>query len=179
MQSVLSDYAGRDAIEVRDVERVRQLVRAGDDLWSRSTALHVTASALVVHPPSRRVLLRWHERQRAWLQVGGHGDPGETDPMAVALREGFEETGLEDLTPWPRPALVHVAVVSVPASVTEPAHDHADLRFVLSTSEPDRARPETPSAELRWLTIPEAHDLTAEANLRETLSRVEQIFATE
>jgi 8-oxo-dGTP pyrophosphatase MutT (NUDIX family) len=36
-----------------------------------------------------------------WLQVGGHGDPGEGDPLAIALREAAEETGLSDLVPWP------------------------------------------------------------------------------
>lgn len=176
VQSVLSGYAGRGSIERRDVERVRQLAPGHNDVWSRSTPLHVTASAMVVHPPSLRVLLRWHERQQAWLQVGGHGDPGETDPVAIALREGLEETGLTDLTPWPGQALLHVAVVPVPASATEPAHEHADLRFALATTEPGRIRPENPTAQLRWLTIPQARDLTAEANLRETLSRVARIL---
>ena len=53
---------------------------AGADPWARDTPRHVTCSALVLHPPSGRVLLRWHRRQQAWLQVGGHADPGETDP---------------------------------------------------------------------------------------------------
>jgi 8-oxo-dGTP pyrophosphatase MutT (NUDIX family) len=51
-------------------------------------------SALVVNPSSRHVLLRWHERIGRWMQVGGHGDPGEHDPWQVALREAREETGL-------------------------------------------------------------------------------------
>lgn len=59
----------------------------------------MTGSALMVHPSSGRVLLRWHERMQRWLQIGGHGDPGESDPLAVALRERREETGLPDLAP--------------------------------------------------------------------------------
>ena len=55
---------------------------------------------MIVHP-RLVVLLRWHERQQAWLQVGGHGDPGEVDPFAIALREAEEETGLADLDVWP------------------------------------------------------------------------------
>ena len=78
---------------------VRSLL--GGSPWDRSTPLHVTGSALIVHPASGRVLLRWHARQHVWLQVGGHGDPGEDDPFAVALREAGEETGLSDLVAWP------------------------------------------------------------------------------
>lgn len=168
---LLSQYRARDASEVRDVARVRDLAATAPDPWHRSTSLHVTGSALIVHPASGRVLLRWHRRQQAWLQVGGHGDPGETDPVRIALREGREETGLTDLAPWPTTALLHVVIVPVPANDVEPAHEHADLRFVLATDDPDAARPERPDAPLRWLTPAQARRATAEANLRETLSR--------
>jgi 8-oxo-dGTP pyrophosphatase MutT (NUDIX family) len=173
---LLSGFRAQDPIEAADLARVRALLDTADDPWLRSTPLHLTASALVVHPGSGRVLLRWHRRQRAWLQVGGHGDPGETDPLAVALREGREETGLTDLAPWPDAELRHLVVVPVAASGDEPAHEHADLRFVLATAEPEAARPETPDAPLRWFSLPEAHAATSEANLRETLSRVGRLL---
>lgn len=169
---LLSQYRSRDAAEARDVARVLELVETVQDPWHRSAPLHVTGSALIVHPASKRVLLRWHRRQQAWLQVGGHGDPGETDPVDIAIRESREETGLTDLAPWPDGALLHVAIVPVPADDVEPAHEHADLRFVLATSDPDAARPERPDAPLRWLTAAEAHQTTTEANLRNALSRV-------
>ena len=165
------------ASERDDVRRVRQLV-AGGSPWDRRIPLHVTASALIVHPPSRRVLLRWHQRQQAWLQIGGHADPGEGDPLAVAVREGEEETGLPDLTPWPDEELRHVVVVPVPANQREPAHEHADLRFVLATQRPDEARPERPTATLRWLSIEDALQLTSEENVRETIRRAGRLLAT-
>jgi 8-oxo-dGTP pyrophosphatase MutT (NUDIX family) len=149
---------------------------AGPSPWDRTTPLHVTSSALVVHPASGRVLLRWHERQQAWLQIGGHGDPGEDDPLEVALREGREETGLTDLQPWPDDALRHVVVVPVPATERDRAHEHADLRFFLSTGQPDAARPERPGADLRWLSVPAALELAAEANVRETIRRAAGLF---
>ena len=123
------------------------------------------------------MLLRWHQRQQAWLQVGGHGDPGESDPLAVALREAREETGLTDLAPWPDAELWQVAIVSVPANSKEPAHEHADVRFIFATAEPDAARPESPGAPLRWLPVRDAVDATSEANLRDMLSRVQRLLS--
>jgi len=169
-------YQPQDGQEASDLERIQALARTEPDPWSRSTALHLTGSALIVHPDSGRVLLRWHQRQRAWLQVGGHADPGEKDPLDIALREAAEETGLADLVPWPDSALRHVVIVPVPAGRTEPAHEHADLRFVLATSWPDAIRAETPDAPLRWLTAEQAAQLTSEANLRETLSRLQLLL---
>jgi 8-oxo-dGTP pyrophosphatase MutT (NUDIX family) len=174
---LLARFRPRTPAEATDVARTRELLEAAEDPWLRSIPLHVTASAMIVHPKSRRVLLRWHQRQRAWLQVGGHGDPGEIDPVQVALREGGEETGLRDLVPWPDASLVQVAIVPVNAKGDEPAHEHADLRFVLATAEPGAVRPEKPNAPLRWLTVAQAHEAT-EPNVREMLSRVEGLLAS-
>jgi 8-oxo-dGTP pyrophosphatase MutT (NUDIX family) len=162
-----------------DVARIRELAAAGDP-WERSSPLHVTGSAVIVHPASRRVLLRWHERMRGWLHVGGHGEAGETSPAAVALREAAEETGLDDLVWWPdaaRPYLLHVTIVPVPAGRAEPEHQHADFRYALATGRPDDAVAENHAARLRWLSIPEAVEAVAEDNLRISFERVDRIFA--
>ena len=175
--SMLGGYRPQDGTEAADVARVRALVETAADPWLRSIPLHVTASALIVDPAAGRVLLRWHRRQQAWLQVGGHGDPGESDPVAIALREATEETGLTDLAPWPDAQIRHVVIVPVPAGAAEPAHEHADVRFVLATRTPDAARPEHPEAPLRWLAPNDAREATSEANLKQTLSRVERLLA--
>jgi 8-oxo-dGTP pyrophosphatase MutT (NUDIX family) len=169
-------FVPQSAGESDDVERV--LRRIGErDAWDRSTGLHVTGSALIVHPPTERVLLRWHARQQAWLQIGGHGDDGEDDPIAVAIREGAEEAGLDDLRPWPSAVLQHIVIVPVPANDREPAHEHADVRCFLATDRPDDARPENPDAQLQWLTTDEAIRLTSEENVRETIRRLQVVLA--
>ncbi|MER8001345.1 NUDIX domain-containing protein [Streptomyces sp. NPDC095613] len=173
----LSRYRARDPAEAADLDRVLRLARSVGDPWLRSHPLHVTASALIVHPESGRVLMRRHARMGTWLHVGGHGDPGETDPLGVVRREAYEETGLDDLVPHPDASLVQVVIVPVPAGGGEPAHEHADLRFVLATGTPDAARPEKPDAPLRWMSFPEAREATAEDNVREALWRVERLLA--
>jgi 8-oxo-dGTP pyrophosphatase MutT (NUDIX family) len=177
LDTALAGYRPADDTEAADLARVRRLLADADDPWRRDSPLHLTASAVVVHPGTGRVLLRWHARQRAWLQIGGHADPGEDDLLTIAVREAREETGLDDLRPWPGPDIVHLVVVPAAASATEPAHEHADLRLVLATGQPDMARPENPAAALRWLPVAQAAETTTEANLRVTLDRVAALLA--
>ena len=174
---LLDRYEPEGKAETADLHRARELAGTARDPWRRDLPLHVTASALIVHPETGRVLLRWHQRQRAWLQVGGHGDPGESDPLAIARREAVEETGLADLTPWPDAHLRHLVIVGVPAGKGEPAHEHADLRYFMATRTPDAARAENDDAPLRWLSLTEAYEATSEVNLRESLARLERLLA--
>jgi 8-oxo-dGTP pyrophosphatase MutT (NUDIX family) len=109
--------------------------------------------------------------------VGGHGDPGETDPLAIVLREAAEETGLTDLAPWPDAEIRQVVIVDVPPGKGEPAHQHADVRFFMATQTPDAIQPENEHAQLRWLTLRGARDLTSEPNLREAIDRIEPLFS--
>ena len=177
LTTLLDRYRPDGDAETADVRRVRALLETASDPYRRDLPLHVTASALIAHPPTARVLLRWHQRVQAWLQVGGHGDPGETDPLAIVAREAQEETGLTDLVPWPDDAIRQVVIVRVPPGRGEPAHMHADVRFFMATANPDVARPESPDAPLRWLTLLEAHDTTSEPNLRTALARMEPLLA--
>ena len=161
-----------DDEEAADLERLRAMLRSEAEPWSRAIPMHVTGSALVVHPASQRVLLRWHAKQERWLQVGGHGDPGEDDPFVVALREAEEETELPDLRPFPDRRLFQVAIVPVNPTPNEPAHEHADLRYLLATDRPDDVPPEVEGVPLRWWTFAEAHEV-ADAGLARLLRRAE------
>ncbi len=174
---LLAGYRPQGETEARDHSRMLALAQTEPDPWQRSAPLHMTASALIVRPDDGRVLLRWHQRLRGWFQVGGHADPGEDKPLDIALREAAEETSLPDLVPWPDDSLLHLAVVPVPAGRGEPAHEHADLRFVLATRSPEAARAESPDAPVRWLTVDDAVQATSKANLRESLSRLERLLA--
>jgi 8-oxo-dGTP pyrophosphatase MutT (NUDIX family) len=190
LNGLLTGYQAVGETESADVERMRHLAATAPDPWARSQLpLHFTASALVLHPASRRVLLRWHVRQDRWLGVGGHGDPGESDPLQIALREAREESGLTDLVPWPpssmggsRPpsppdgALRHAVVCYVRPSAAEPAHEHADLRYLLATSHPDAIAAEDEHSPLRWVTFPQARALFGADNLSTTLDRAERLL---
>ena len=54
---------------------------------------HMTASAWVVNKDRSKVLMIYHNIYNSWSWLGGHAD-GETDLLAVAIREVKEEAGI-------------------------------------------------------------------------------------
>ena len=181
LERVLESYRPADPSEAADLQRLRELI-ATTDVHSRTSPVHVTGSAFVVHPPSRTVLLRWHPRMEMWMQVGGHFDAGETDPWLVAIREAREETGLTDLRAAQEagaPEPLQIVIVPVPARGDDPAHEHADFRYLLVTETPGDVVAESTAAQLRWLDLAVALEQTREPNLRVFLTRVAAAVATE
>ena len=117
---------------------------------------HVTASAIVLDPPSGTVLLHLHRRLDRWLQPGGHIDPAER-PEDAAVRETIEETGVPVAHPEAGPLVLHLDEHPGPDG-----HVHLDLRYLLlaDRTAPRVAEGETtgtgPGPTLRWVTPAEA-----------------------
>ena len=53
---------------------------------------HFCASAFVVDPLTKKILLVFHPKFRKWVQPGGHIEPDEF-PEETVMREVYEETG--------------------------------------------------------------------------------------
>src|SRR6266702_4038244 len=67
---------------------------------------HLTGSILILDP-KQRCLLTLHRKYRQWQQLGGHAD-GNFNLLAVAAREGLEESGLDQFLIDPVPIDVDV-----------------------------------------------------------------------
>ena len=91
-------YVPGNEQEERDkAEILRWLETGGEEIYTRKNCTaHMTASAWVVSPDRRHVLMAWHNLYKSWAWLGGHAD-GETDLRAVARREAEEESGIRGL----------------------------------------------------------------------------------
>ena len=52
------------------------------------------ASAFVIDPSTKKILLVKHKKFKKWVQPGGHIEHGEV-PEEAAIREVYEETGIK------------------------------------------------------------------------------------
>ncbi|HJN76908.1 MAG TPA: pseudouridine synthase [Myxococcota bacterium] len=126
---LLADHEAVDELEAAHLAAASALCGVDDDACSRShfEPGHFTASAMVLSPDERDVLLIHHQKLGRWLQPGGHIEPSDTGFLAAARREVLEETGIADLDVL---GLLDVDVHAIPAREPEPRHEHHDLRFL-------------------------------------------------
>ena len=97
--SQIENYVPWNEQESTDRTLMLQLLKAGGDLSVRENlAAHLTASAWVVSPDRKQVLMAFHNLYNSWAWLGGHAD-GNWDLQSVAEKEAAEESGLCDLKP--------------------------------------------------------------------------------
>jgi 8-oxo-dGTP pyrophosphatase MutT (NUDIX family) len=174
LEQILSRHEPSDEDEADDLARIRAFVSVHEQPFDRAIAQgHLTASAMVLTRGGERVLLLFHHKLRRWLQPGGHAEPGETLGEAIALREALEETGLSDLALHPEaPRPLDVDVHDIPARGDEPAHEHLDLRYLVTADPSAAIRPaDGETAKVRWFTWDELPALDLDHGLRRALTK--------
>ena len=120
------------------------------DAFERSLQVgHFTASAWLVSKDGSQALLMHHAKLNIWVQVGGHAD-GETDLLAVAIKEAQEESGIVGIEPM-SVEIFDIDIHQVPAGSQGPAHDHLDVRFLLQVTSDEQFVKNHESKELRWI----------------------------
>jgi 8-oxo-dGTP pyrophosphatase MutT (NUDIX family) len=145
--------------------RILEFIDAHPDALHRSCLEgHLTGSAAVIDPSTRRVLLLFHAKVQRWLQPGGHAD-GDGNLARVALREAAEETGIAGLQVL-TPAIDLDVHVFHNAKDVEPDHLHLDVRHLVVA--PPGAVPlgNEESEALRWCTLTELGALDVDPGTR-------------
>ena len=95
----LAAYIPYNEQEARDRALLLDCLRREPEVLTRKNPLaHFTASAWIVNSARTRVLMAYHNIYHSWSWLGGHAD-GESDLLAVALREAREESGIRSARP--------------------------------------------------------------------------------
>jgi len=153
---IIGAYAPSDPHEKEHQAAFLHLLRGTPQPYSRDQFVpgHVTASCFIIDRDGR-LLLHHHRRLNRWLQMGGHLEPGE-DPVVAALREGREESGLEDLR-IVSDGIADLDVHRIPAGRGEPEHRHYDVRYIARTDSADSiAADARESNQLMWFDLDRA-----------------------
>ncbi len=160
----LSEYASRHPEEADVINSFTDFVKSETDCFERSLGKgHITGSAWVVNEDGSQVLLTHHRKLDRWLQLGGHAD-GESDVLAVAFMEAFEESGLSELTHL-GPGIFDIDIHPIPERKGEPEHLHYDVRYIFRANGSTEYIVSDESHDLRWVKPEEVEALTTEASM--------------
>ncbi|WP_366557937.1 NUDIX hydrolase [uncultured Oscillibacter sp.] len=169
--------------EARDRDEMVRRIRSGEALYTRDNpAAHFTASAWVVSPDRRQVLLAFHNLYRSWAWLGGHAD-GERNLLAVAMREVREESGLASVSPV-TPELYSLEILTVDGHEKRgryvSSHLHLNVTYLLEADPSQSIRPKADeNSSVGWFTPEGAVEASSEpwfrariyAKLNEKLAR--------
>ena len=76
-----------------------EFIKINEDCFERELKIgHITGSAWLINKSGDQALLMHHMKLDKWLQPGGHAD-GDTDILAVAIKEAQEESGIKAIEP--------------------------------------------------------------------------------
>lgn len=151
----LSQNARDFPLEKSYIDQTIDWIREYDEFafMKDNTAGHITGSMLITNIEKTKVLLMFHKKLQFWVQFGGHCD-GETDVLAVAIREFHEESGIE-IEPVIHDGMFDIHVHDIPIDRKWiPAHIHHDILYLGSISEDTPfARQESEVDDIRWFDI--------------------------
>ena len=162
----LAAYIPYNEQEERDRTLLLDCLRREPEVLTRKNPLaHFTASAWVVNPAHTRVLMAYHNIYRSWSWLGGHAD-GESDLLAVALREVREESGIRSARPVSRD-IFSVEALTVDGHEKRGAyvssHLHLNVTYLLEADEEEALsiKPDENSG-VRWFTLEESETVPSE-----------------
>jgi len=170
LREQLSGYVPANATEAAFIQRMLELSQAeGACERSHFGPGHFTASAFVLSPDRRDLVLIHHKKLGIWVQPGGHVEPADADLLGAARREVEEEVGLSDLEPLANAGgspVFDVDIHLIPARKADPAHEHFDVRFAFVAKTRELVHSEE-VADLRWVPLADVAQLgTDESVLR-------------
>lgn len=147
---LLRAYVPSDSEEKIYKERMLEFIAQHDDCFERSLAIgHFTGSAWLLNHDESHVLLMHHAKLDKWMQLGGHCD-GDSDVLAVALKEAQEESGISNIIPVSED-IFDIDIHLIPAFGNNQEHYHYDVRFLLQVNGPEPFVQNRESKELRWI----------------------------
>ena len=167
------EYRPWNEQEAMDRDEIIRQIRLFPDIFTRENHnAHMTASAWITNPSRTKLLMVYHNIYDSWSWVGGHAD-GETDLLAVALRETREETGVKTVRPLSED-IFSLEILTVDGHEKRgkyvSSHLHLNLTYLLEADDTEPlVRKEDENKAVAWFGLDEAIAASNEPWFRERI----------
>lgn len=166
LEQQLFNYRPYNEQEERDKDVMLSLLATEEDIFTRENQVaHFTASAWLLNKNHDKVLMIYHNIYNSWAWTGGHAD-GDTDLLAVAVREAQEETGVTDIRPVSED-IFSIEILTVDGHEKRgayvPSHLHLNVTYLLEADEEEvlRVKPDENSG-VKWFSLENALEACTE-----------------
>ena len=162
----LKAYVPYNEQEANDKEVMIKLLEKESDIFTRENEVaHFTASSWLVNKEHTKVLMIYHNIYHSWSWTGGHAD-GDTDSLAVAMREAMEETGVKTITPVSED-IFSIEILTVDGHIKRgkyvPSHLHLNVTYLLEADEAEVLHiKQDENSGVAWFTLEEALEKCSE-----------------
>ncbi len=149
LKKLLLEYDSVYSEENKYQERMINFMNNHKNCFERHCVTgHFTASCWLIDKSNNRALLTHHAKLDDWFQLGGHCD-GESDPLAVAIKEAREESGINNIKAL-SDKIFDIDIHLIPEINNEPTHYHYDVRFILKVCSDEPLVINRESKALKW-----------------------------
>lgn len=146
---LIEKYRPSNTEEESNRQRTITFVKEHNDCFDRSCVPgHITGSSWLLNRFGTHVLLIQHRKLNMWIQTGGHCD-GETDVLAVSIREAQEESGIQNIKVVSED-IFDLDIHRIPERPGEPAHLHYDVTFLLQVQDDSPCVQNHEANALKW-----------------------------
>lgn len=178
-ESLISELDNHDGFTISERNYIPEfltLIKNNPDAYHRSRVDgHMTASAWVVDPDEKKVLLLHHTKLKRWLQPGGHAD-GNQNLIEVARKELIEETGLNKCRLY-GDSLFDLDIHVIPSNVKEQSHRHYDVRYLFVRDAQENPIGNHESKEVRWVSWDDVSEMCQhETSILRMLEKTTSLF---
>lgn len=174
----IKNYKPYNEQEKKDKEIILNCINIFDDVLTRNNEIaHITSSAFVVNKNRDKVLMVHHNIYNSWSWTGGHAD-GETDLLAVAIREVKEETGVENVYPVITD-IFSIDILTVVGHIKKgnyvAPHLHLSIAYLLEADEEEALTiKEDENSGVRWVPIDKVNEYSNEAHMQKVYEKLIQ-----
>lgn len=162
----IAAYTPFNEQEKTDKALLLRFLESGENLTLReSLPGHLTASAWVVSPDRRHVLMAYHNLYNSWAWLGGHAD-GNWNLAAVAEKEAREESGIQNLRPVTE-EILSMEILTVDGHEKKgryvPCHLHLNLTYLFEADPGENLHIKADeNSDVGWIAVEEIAEKSTE-----------------